>query len=186
MSIMHFLAANKEMPLGSFGEKSIKNATKDKKAIQFKNVELPEGYIPLEQVIDLSDIKEEEIEVYSTYEDAAGIYVEKVPTENENVKKHFRNQFVYLVSANIGKFIVNDEIKKANEQMYLANKKCVSELFEYIRNNKGENEEFELYSCWFGEEEQERDINLDTVIELKEFQIGDNFYLKEQQYITVK
>jgi replication fork clamp-binding protein CrfC len=105
MSIMHFLAANKEMPLGSFGEKRIKSATKDKKAIQLKNVELPEGYIPLEQVIDLSDIKEEEIEVYSTYEDAAGIYVEKVPTENENVKKTFSESFVYLVSANMGNLL---------------------------------------------------------------------------------
>ena len=39
--------------------------------MRFTNEQLPGGYLPLEQVIDLSHVKEDEVVVYATYEDAA-------------------------------------------------------------------------------------------------------------------
>jgi len=186
LSMMYYLAASKELPLGSFGEKKIKDAGKEVKAMKFANVQLPEGYIPLEQVIDLSHIKEDEVVVFATYEDAAGIFVEKLPMENSGVKRHLKNSFIYRIQPNIGKFCIDEEIRKINEPMYLAHRKCVNELFDYIRRNKVDNEEMEFYACWYGEEEHDRNPELDLIIDLKTFEPADKFGFKEQQYILIK
>ncbi len=124
--------------------------------------------------------------MYATYEDAAGIFVEKLPMENSGVKRHFKNSFIYRIQPNFGKFCIDDEIKKINEQMYLASRKCINELFDYIRRNKGENDAVEFYPCWYGEEDHDRNPELDLIIDLKTFEPGDKFDFKEQQYIMIK
>jgi len=186
LSMMYYLAASKELPLGGFGEKKMKDACKEVKAMRFTNVQLSGGNIPLEQVIDLSHIKEDEVVFFGTYEDAAGIFVEKLPMENSGVKRHFKNSFIYRVQPNIGKFCIDEEIRKINEPMYMANKKCVNELFRHVRRNKAEKEEMEFYACWYGEEAHDRNPELDLIIDLNEFVPGDKFSFKEQQYILIE
>ena len=48
----------------------------------------------------LSHIQENQIEVYDSMEDAAGIYVQQLEAWNEAVRKHFTNKYVYQVSPN--------------------------------------------------------------------------------------
>lgn len=189
MSFMYHIASNKELPLGSFGGKKsykLENAKKETKAFKILSADLPKSAVPLEQIIDLSHIKEDEIEVYDTFEDAAGIYVENIHPSNENVRKHFKNKFIYQVSENIGKFFFDPELLKNDRETFLANRKCITTLFDCIRNNISENECIEIYTCWYGKEGEERNYNLDTVIKLNDFIIGDSFELKEGQYILVE
>lgn len=67
MTMMHYVAVNKELPLGVHGSKiSSKNKGQVIKAIKCKSAKAPEGVIPLEQIIDLPELKEDEVVVYDT------------------------------------------------------------------------------------------------------------------------
>jgi len=185
MSMFHYIAANKELPTGSFGGRNPK-AGEPPKAIRFNSVMLPKGAVPLEQIMDLSKFKDGEMEEYDTYEDAAGIFIQNLEEWNKGIKVQFRNHFVYQFSASWGSFNLNEKIKNWDIEHYKANLKCINELFNYIRRNISENEEIEIYTCWANEEGEERNLNLDTVIDLKTFSIGDHFEFKERQYILVR
>lgn len=189
MSIMHYIAAGSALPMGESGGKKLREVNRSEKkvkAIRFISEKLPEGAVPLEQIIDLSDIKEDETEVYATFEDAAGIYVEDITPQEDAVRKHFRNQFVYRVSPCWGNFFINEQIKNMHPDRYKASRKCLTELFEYIRRNSAAGEEVEIYTCWYDEGEKARNDDLDTFIDLKAFVIEDDFGLREGQYIVVK
>ncbi|HBV97979.1 MAG: hypothetical protein JL50_01285 [Peptococcaceae bacterium BICA1-7] len=188
MSIMHYIAASKELPLGDYGKKKSKetNIEKIKKAIRIKSAEIPKDSVPLEQIMDLSFIKEDEIEVYDSIEDAAGIFIHSIFSWEDAVRKQFKNKFIYKVTPNFGNFILNDKIKSSDNETYKANTKCISALFDYIRRYICDNEEVEIYTCWAGEENKERNHHLNMLIELKTFSIGDSFELKERQYILIK
>jgi hypothetical protein len=188
MSLFHYIGSNKKLPLGERGSKKIDNgymAGNKRSAIKIKSSNLPKGMIPLEEIIDLSHIKPNEIEEYETMEDAAGIYVQVVPTSYNAIKKHFKSKYVYWVSANFEIFLLNESIKERYSDSYIANKKCLKELFKLIAENINEDEEMEIYSCWADKEEDPRDRRLDTVINLNSFEIGENFELKHKQYIVV-
>lgn len=98
----------------------------------------------------------------------------------------FKNPYIYQLSASWGSFIINEKIKNWDIEHYKANLKCINELFNYIRRIISDNEEIEIYTCWADEEGEERNYNLNTIIDLKTFSIGDNFELKERQYILVQ
>lgn len=188
MSLFHYIGANKKLPLGERGSKKINyccDSDGKRTAINIRSSNLPEGMIPLDQIIDLSHIKLNEIEEYETMEDAAGIYVKEVPPCYNAIKKHFKSKFVYWVSANFGIFLLNESIKERYIDSYSANKKCLKELFKLIEENINGNEVIEIYSCWADEEEESRNRKLDMVINLSSFEIGDNFELKDKQYIVV-
>lgn len=185
MSMFHYIAASRELPTGSFGGRKPK-AGEPPKVIRFNAVMLPKGSVPLEQIIDLSDVKDDEIKVYETYEDAAGICIQSLEEWNKGIKTQFKNHYVYQLSASWGSFSLNEKIKNCDIEHYKANIKCINELSNYIRRNIKENEEIEIYTCWANEEGEERNHNLDTVIDLKTFNIGDNFEFKERQYILVR
>jgi hypothetical protein len=186
MSLLHYIGANKKLPLGERGSKKINTGHESetkRSAIKIKNANLPQGMIPLEQIIDLSHIKPDEIEGYETMEDAAGIYVQELPPRYSEIKRHFRSKHIYMVSANWGHFNVNEELDR---ESYSANKKCLKELFKLIAENITEDGEIEIYTCWADEEEESRNRRLDMVINLSSFEVGDNFELKDKQYIVVK
>lgn len=190
MSMTHYIASTKKLPLGEFGSSKAKicDINEKVKAIKFTSVQLPEDYVPLENIIDLTelDIKKNEIEIYETYNDAAGIYVQNIELQDEKIRKHFKNKFIYKVSPNWGKFFFSKELLSSDPQMYMLNKKCVNELFAYIRQNICENEEIEIYTCFINEECDERNDNLDMVIDLQNFNSSDGFELKEKQYVLVR
>lgn len=185
MSMYHYIAASRELPTGSFGGGKPK-AGEPPKVIRFKSLMLPKGVAPLEKIIDISKFKEDETEEYDTYEDAAGIYIQNLEEWNKGIKAQFKNPYIYQLSASWGSFILNEKIKNWDIEHYKANLKCINEFFYYIRRNIFENEEFEIYTCWANEEGEERNHNLDTVIDLKTFSIGDHFEFKERQYILVR
>ncbi|AEV69445.1 hypothetical protein [Acetivibrio clariflavus] len=156
MSMIHYLAANRELPLGSFNSTE-KNAP------------------------------DSERRVYKSMEEAAGIYMEKLDPKiySGEIAKHFKNSNIYVVSPNFGKFFIYPDLKERFEESYNANRKCLIELFKYIRDNICEGEEFEIYSCWTGEESI-HDNKVYKVIDLKSFKMDDEFSLDDKEYILIK
>lgn len=183
MSRVHYIAASKELPTGNFGGRKLKNIEKHPKAVRFKTASLPKGSIPLDQIIDLSFIKEDEIEEYESFEDAAGIFVEKLAFESNDIRKQFKNSFIYRIAGSWGEFYLNTDNRNKFPDMYAANKKCLKELLDYIRKNLDNGEKIEFYTCWIGEEGEPRAEWLDTVIDLDSFQIGSDFEFFDRQYV---
>lgn len=189
MSMFHYIGSNRELPLGERGRiksSDDRSSGKSTKAIRFRSAILPEGSTPLEQIIDLSHIKEDEIEVYDSMEDAAGIYIEELGNWNAAIRKHFKSPFVYQISPNWGSFFLNSELEKQLPDEYRASVKCINELFKLMREYGVDHDEYELYSCWANEEDEMKNDELTKTIDLKSFTISDNFELKERQYILVK
>jgi len=189
MSMFYYIGANKQLPLGERGSKEINNGhrlDKKKTVIHIKNASIPEGSIPLEQIIDLSAIKSSEIAEYETMEDAAGIFIEDVHPCYNDIKQHFKSKYVFQFSANFGGFLLNERLKHFDCEGYNANKKCINELFKFIAENLNEHEEIEIYSCWTGEEQEPRNRKLDMIININSFELGADFELKDKQYIVVK
>jgi hypothetical protein len=188
MSIFHYIGANKKLPLGERGSKKIDRGCgvdSKKVAISINSSNTPEGIIPLEQIVNIPDINFNEIEEYETMEDAAGIYIQDIHPIYAEIKKHFKSMYIYEISANFGRFQVNERLKELNEEGFTINKKCLIELFKFIEENINENEEIEIYTCWADEEEEGPNRKLDMTINLNSFEIGDNFELKDKQYIVV-
>lgn len=185
MSLLHYLAANKLLPTGEFGSIKIKDAN-NPKAIVFLKAEQLEGTTPLNQIIDMPELQEDEIVVYESSEDAAGIYIMAIDHEYRSVQKQFKNKFVYSLSPNFGIFQVDDELKRISIECYRDNKKCVDTLFNFIYSQVTPGESIELYSCWAGEEEEEKNGKLDTCIDISTFEMGRTFKLQERQYIRFK
>lgn len=134
--------------------------------------------------LDLPNISEEEIQVFESYVDAAGIYISDFQPEVIDLKDHFSSCFVYSVSPNIGNFYLSEELKSTNVRKFKENRKCIYELIAYIKQNIDENEEIHLYTCLSGEENNERKYDLDEVINLNEFELDDDFGLIEGQCLT--
>lgn len=189
MSLFHYIGSSKELPLGERGRRKSsadKSSGKLTKAIRFRSAHLPEGAIPLEQIVDLSHIQEDEIEVYDSMEDAAGIYIQDLGTWNGEIRGHFTNPFVYQIAANWGGFSVHPNLKENFPEQYKAHVKCIRELFDLMKEYGSDHEQFELYTCWDGEEKQRKNEKLHKIIDLKIFQLGDEFELKDKQYILIK
>jgi len=156
MSIIHYLSANKVLPIGEFNSSG-------------KNLKL-----------------NSEVFTYKSRDEAAGIYVQKLTTPSVDILSHFKNSNIYTIAPNIGKFFFCPELKVQNEETYYENRKCILELINYICENICDGEEFEIYSCWSGEEELIQEEKLHEVIDLKHFSLGDEFSLDDKKYILIK
>ena len=188
MSIYYYIGANKELPLGSRGKKRIDNGYDvhyPPKVIKIKNCRLSEGEVPLEEIIDMSKFKPSEIEEYETMVDVAGIHIHDVFGAHSKIKKHFKSKYIYEFSPNFGNFWLSQRLMELDSEAYLANKKCVEELFKYIEENMDENEGIEIYCCCDSEEEMPRKKELDWIININSFEIGDYFELEDKQYIVI-
>lgn len=173
LTFHHFIAADKELPIGSFGEKStiktineinLRGKRKQKKDIDKAHYTPP-------------------INVYEGEEDVLGIDVKALDPGYEMIRAKFKKMFVYEVTGYL--HITGKSIKA---------------LFSYINLNLFDGEDIEIYTCLDGEEEREKNDNLDTIINLKTFQLGkhikldkknylnqlgDIFFLEDRQYIIV-
>ncbi|MGV2549512.1 hypothetical protein FO489_22550, partial [Bacillus licheniformis] len=56
-------------------------------------------------------------------------------------------------------------------------------LFSYINSNIPEGEDIEVYSCWDGEEDKEKDDRLDFVIDIENHQRGKHVKLDKKRHI---
>ncbi|MDP4093694.1 MAG: hypothetical protein Q8920_10075 [Bacillota bacterium] len=182
MSSVLYIASDRELPITP-----LKKAAK---VITFKSEKPPEGCIPLDQIIDLSDVmenlSEDEVEQFDTYEDAAGIVIRDLSVDEKEIGKQFKNKFIYELSASWGDFYLNEMLKNKFPSNFKANRKCICKLFEFIKENAGIGRGMELYKCWIGEEGQDRNKQLDMEIDLKSFVLGDSFELEDRQYIVFK
>lgn len=186
MSVMYYIASNRELPIGESGIRKLKSAD-NPKMIRFIDEEPSEGSVPLESIIDLSGIPEDEIECYQSYEDAAGICIREIRGVEECVRIQFQNKWVYSLQATWGNFTLNEVQKIHFPQMYKANMKCITELMDYCKRNM--NGEMELYICWAGDEGKIRDQRTDKVISMGSIRLeafSECIDSTEQQYILLK
>lgn len=190
----HYIASPVELPVGVRGVKqSIKKYSEVKENVQAKREEMKkQGIVSIEDIVDLSHLKDENWIVFDTQEDAAGISIYPIePKEIEGhyskaILGHFKNSFVYEVVAEWGKFRIDARFKNMDLDLYNAHLKCVHELFKVMRDFGTEGQKFELYTCWDGEWHEKRDTTLDRSIDLKSFEVGGFFELRDRQYIEVE
>ncbi|MFE5321850.1 hypothetical protein ACFQ88_24450 [Paenibacillus sp. NPDC056579] len=169
MSLYHYIASNHPLPIGERGGRKSpldKSGLVPPKAFHFLSND--NSYVLFPGDFS-SSISEDEIEVYETMEDAAGIIIYELVQGDEMIRKHFKLPYVYGIVPNWGKFYFNQEMKKIFPEEYWACVKCVSVLFDLMRDINDDQSVFELYSCWIGEGTQESNSELATCIRLSTF-----------------
>ncbi|MDQ8738065.1 hypothetical protein [Paenibacillus sp. LHD-38] len=185
MTQFYYIAASHELPTGSFGQKKtamtlihyvthMNPAAKDHPFMQILLEKYPQS--------------DKLMEIYETEEDAAGLFITGHIT-NQDSSHLFRHPLVYQVNSEGGSFHINDEIKQISLSSYKSNKKCLTELFDYLRLHMEIGEELELYSCWAQGRERFLETpkkELDLVLELSTFRLGNEFEWKDRQFIRVK
>ncbi|WP_028612565.1 hypothetical protein [Paenibacillus harenae] len=185
VTLFYYIAAAHELPTGSFGQKKtfitlIDYVTKVNPAAR--------NQLPTQLLLEKYPQGDKLMEIYETEEDAAGLYITG-PITRQDYSHLFRHPWVYQVDPEGGSFKINDEIKQSHPLSYKTSKKCLTELFAYLRRNMGNGEDIELYSCWAYGQERFADTpkkELDHVLELSTFQLENEFEWKERQYIRVK
>lgn len=120
-----------------------------------------------------------------TLEAAAGIYIHGLAPGFGTIRKHFQEPYVYVLAPNGGKFHFTPEMKRLLPDDYRACVKCVTVLFDFMRDIGGDQSRFELYSCWIGEEDRGKREERTRFIHLSSFRLGDRFELQERQYISI-
>ncbi|MGE7717886.1 hypothetical protein [Priestia megaterium] len=92
--------------------------------------------------------------------------------DREKVKKHFSNKYVYEIftDENIG-FWFNDEFKEEYPDDNLKSQEDFFELCRFLDTYLEIGAYCEIYICWVGEEEEERNKEYDRVINLSNLDI---------------
>lgn len=185
MSQFHYIASPIELEVGSFG--SNKTEIREIEIINPRLIRINltkeiKFHFPIDKSKTVEDIKNE-LEVYETEEDAAGIFISSLYEGFSEVRRHFKNRFVYMISANFGDFIYTDNLNRLSIERYKANIKCKKVLFEYIRESLNQGEFMEFFSSWADEEGLERNKSLDTTIYLDETETLSDFKIEDRQYI---
>lgn len=190
MSCYHYIGSGSKLPLGERGSVlSSKTYSEMRVSPEFKKQQAAlraKGMVPMEEIFDMSHLKDEDHLVYDTQEDAAGIYIEELSHWNSVIRKHFHSPYVYRISSNGGSFSISAKLQEMDLESYKASLKCCRELFKLMEDFGIESSDFELYTCWADEEDFPRNKKLDRVIDLSEFHLEVDFELLEKQYIVVR
>jgi hypothetical protein len=107
----------------------------------------------------------------------------------EDTYGHFKHPYVYQADPNLGSYRISRELRERAPTSYATGKKCLTELFAYLNRHLEPGEEAELFACWAdnsGRFPEPRNPELDLVLELNTFELGEEFEWKQQQYIRVK
>lgn len=190
MSRFHYIGSDRALPLGERGSvrstktyNEVKDSSEHKK--QREDLRL-QGIIPLDDIIDLSHLRDDNCLIYDSEEDAAGIFVEELGYWNDEIRKHFQSPYVYRVSPNWGGFSVSPKPKDSHIGSYSASFKCCRELFKLMTDYGLSGTMFELYTCWAEEEGLPRNKKYDRILDLASFSLEDGFELREKEYIVIK
>ncbi|WP_068774901.1 hypothetical protein [Paenibacillus sp. FJAT-26967] len=143
MTLYYYIAADQELPTGSFGMK--KTTMKLQDALKLCPPQM--DVTPIHSIVDLSHLYEEETDVYETEEDAAGLYVSG-PLHHQDTSAYFQHPFVYQIDPDGGSFCISNQSREFSPAAYLTGRKCLSELFSYIDSNLGSGGFVELYAGW--------------------------------------
>lgn len=208
MSQFHYLASPFVLDTGGFGNNKI-----EIKELEIVNPNLIlvnktheiHCHFPIAEDKSVEDIISE-LEVYESEEDAAGIYIYKLPKDHP-IKRHFSNEFIYGVSGNFGSLLYNDTVAKVFDknyrddmnsssenkfdeeflrscvESYKANEKCKKVLCNYIKDRLYENQYMELFSSWSDEEELERKETLDAKVYLDDIESINDLRIEDRQYV---
>ncbi|OBZ07637.1 hypothetical protein A8L34_26295 [Bacillus sp. FJAT-27264] len=189
MTQFHYIGSPVELPLGERGSVLSSKTRSEMLAspqYQAKREELKQqGMVPLEEIFDLSHLRDEDCLVYDTEEDAGGIYIEALGYWNEEIRKHFQSPYVYKISPNWGSFTAKPADQETRPDSENASLKCCRELFKLMQDFGVPGSVFELYSCWADEEGDPRNKKYDRVIDLSTFSLEQGFDLLEKEYIVL-
>ncbi|MDM5296807.1 hypothetical protein QUF51_01275 [Bacillus pumilus] len=168
MTLYHYIAANKELPLGSFGLNPTYKPISELNPNMSNYVQLKgEKYQKGDQLI----------EVYETEEDFNGIYIDKPdPHYEAAVRDKLTHPYIYQLEIILS----------------------LRPLFLFIEKHLSKGDTIEIYSCLNDEESKEKDDRLDTEIDLAQMRFGKHIYFKkidelihmfdleDKQYVLVK
>jgi hypothetical protein len=104
--------------------------------------------------------------------------------ESNQVKKHLGKKYLYYVGSHSGcgcGFVYGDYVDDENEEEL--KRKSFEDLITYLKDNI-EDEGFEVYCCWEGDESEKKEF--ESEIELEKFKIPDHFIFKEKEHIDIK
>ncbi|AIQ30664.1 MULTISPECIES: hypothetical protein [Paenibacillus] len=184
MTLFYYIAADRELPAGSFGQRGTMMKLKD---YLMQNDPAALDKFPVKGMRESGTLEGKMIEVFETAEDAAGLYVSG-PLTQEDSSHLFKKPLVYQVNPEGGSFQMISEVAEPYPGAAVTGRKCVAELFRYLQDNLLPGEQFELYSCFaddtgrFGELPRKE---LNRQISLSGFQAEPDFEWKNRQFIVV-
>lgn len=150
-------------------------------------------YLAADKKLPLIPVRKEELVINSEKYMSHTIYIEKLDKRYKKSKlvlKHLNKRFIYQAytyqgcGCKFGFSLVDKSIAEEIE-VETAGKRCIELLFNYIIKNTSNGEEIEIYSCWNGNEKDEKKSELDRVIYLSSFNISNHFDFKENQYTLI-
>ncbi len=182
MTLYTYIGSNRELPLGDRGGARMVTEGSISNMIVFRDSNHP--WVPVTRFNDTS-IQENEIEVYDSAVDLAGIHISPLHEGNMGIKKHFSNPNVYMIDANWGHFTFSSKLIESSPEQYKVNMKCFAELVNLMRDYGVVGDTFELYACWVEEEGNPRNDSLDYEIDFDLFPALESFELRDKQYIRI-
>lgn len=107
-------------------------------------------------------------------------------SNRKNVRKHMTTQNIYEISTseNVGICLDRQE-SKISPHNYQKELRALKALLNMLDNYLDNGDYCELYTCWVGEELEERNIELDQTIILGDLKIN-NVEIKENTLITIR
>ena len=104
----------------------------------------------------------------------------------QKVKRHFSTKYIYEAPTNEGVGIwFNKHYKKDYPQSNSESQESFQELGELLYDYLEEGDYCELYTCWVGDEEEKRSMELDQTIELNNFDIN-KIQIYEKTLLTIR
>lgn len=143
------------------------------------------GMVPLGDIVDLSHLNDKLVMVFETEEDAAGIVIRELDTYREAVRHHFKQPYVYQITAEGGGFEIPANVPEELAVNFLPARKCCRLLGELLREQAVPGEYFEFYTCWAGEEDWPRANKLDRDVDMASFVWEEGLQPQEKQYIRI-
>ena len=178
MTMHHFMASNKPLPLGSYGRNPTLIPLSELKCLNKKGKKKKRKKKPLS-----SELANKYVEIYETEVDLLGISIAELNGYDE-IKDKFSHPFMYELTCG-------------------HHRKCYRELFKYLDENLSEYDSVEIYTCWSGDEAKSKNDGLDLKINLKTLyfenyigkfklnekryidELSERFSLREKQYVVV-
>lgn len=181
MSDVIYIAASKKLPTGAFGQKQSTGENRKKLIEQAYHQAINKEKGTIFEFLDVNEIDWEDVEVYDSWEDAAGIYVSEIDDKEIAVKQVFKNPFVYRLG---GTFYFNEKMKEYNMDLYRERKKEFIVLIDYLYSNIEGDEFIELYNCEWGD--WTRKPRRITEIDLSTFILPNEIDIRMWDYIVFK
>ncbi|MFC4099496.1 hypothetical protein [Paenibacillus xanthanilyticus] len=184
MTLYYYMAAGRELPTGAFG-KNKTTMTLNHYVTRVNPAAADNG--PMQMLLRKYPAGEQLMEVYETELDAVGLFV-KGPMENPGAEHPFQLPHIYEMSPEGGTYKLRPEWIQTQPAAYAKNRKSLDVLLDYLRRHLEPGEHAELYACRADGKERFQDRpkrELDTVLDLNAFTLGEAFDWRERQLIRV-